>query len=196
MNTLDPYAVEIHYSLDMLGYLLHAERARSVRICSDSAEMAKAIVRRLSSNPCEILVQSESIAGAVWSSLGIRTCVAGEQPAEIAVLPFPSPETTLPAENVVVAAARNPVSYKTVLHPGSVQFGALAIIRRLQKQYSLHATVGMYSPRFIAIQALAQLTRRWSDSTYYRLSDMAMQHIYEFGPAWRFSYVICFAARR
>jgi hypothetical protein len=176
--------------------MLHAQQPRSVRICSDSVEMVKAVVRRLAVDNYRLFVGTQAICAAVRASLGIEVEVAGTEPAEAALAPFSLEAAKLPCERIIVAAVRNAISYKSLLHPGTVRTTAIGTLARVRRQYRVEQVVGMYPPRFVALLALAHLAGRRSAAAYFRLSDLAMQYLYDFGPMWRLSYVVAFAGHR
>jgi hypothetical protein len=196
MYSVNPYSTEIRYALDFMGYLLHTKQPRSLRISSDSVEMVKAVVRRLGMDGYRLFVDSQEICTAVQPSLDIEVAVAGDEPAEAAFFPFSLNGTGLPQERMIVAAVHNAISYKSLLYPGTVRTTAFGTLARVKRHYRVEQVIGMYPPRFIALLALAHLAGRRSSSAYFRLSDLAMQYLYDFGPMWRFSYVVIFAGCR
>jgi hypothetical protein len=198
MDNVNPYSTEVRYSLDLMGQLLQAQKPHSVRIYSDSAEMVKAVVRRVAFDDYRLFVNTPALREAVQASLGLEVdiAVAGAEPAEAALFPLSPPGASLPRERILVAAVRNALSYKSLLYPGTVRTTAFGTLARVRRHYQIEQVVGMYPPRFIALLARAHLARRRSASEYFRLSDRAMQYLYEFGPMWRLSYVVIFAGHR
>jgi hypothetical protein len=196
MNSTNPHSTDIRYTLDFMGYMLHAQHPRSVRVRSDSIDMVKAVVRRLAVDNYCLFVDTQEIRTAVRASLGIEVEVAGTEPAEAAIAPFSLEATSLPCERIIVAAVHNAISYKSLLHPGTVRTTAVGTLAWVRRQYRVERVVGVYPPRFVALLALADLAGRRSASAYFRLSDLAMQYLYDFGPMWRLSYVVAFAGHR
>ena len=196
MQSIDPYSIEIRYTLDYMGYLLDQKQPRSVRIYSDSVEMVKAVVRRLAADGRELLVANTGLKAAVETSLAVPVRVAGSEPAEAAFAPLALPATALPREPIIVASMRNALSYKSLLYPGTIRAAAITTLGRVKQQYAIEQVVGLYPPRFVAMLGLAHLLGRRNPATYFHLSDRAMQHIYSTGPMWGLSYVVIFAGQR
>ncbi len=196
MSEVNPYATEVRYMLDCMGYLLHQQQPRSVCIYSDSEEMVKATVRRIVHDGYWIAVGTDRMRDAVRAALGVEVAVRGTEPLDAALVPWSFETARMPREESVVGAVLNAVSYKSLLYPGSVRSTAAGTLARIRRRYHVDRVVGMYPPRFIALLGLAQLALRRSQAAYFRLSDLAMQHIYETGPMWRLSYVVIFAGRR
>jgi hypothetical protein len=196
MDTVNPYSTEIRYMLDLMGYMLHKQKPRSVRIGSASIEMVKAVVRRLAGDDYRLLVDTQDLRAAVRSTLDIEVEVAGTEIAEAALLPLSLESTSLPRERIIVAAVHNALSYKSLLYPGTIRTTALGTLGQVRRQYHVDRVVGIYPPRFIALLALAHVARRRSAAAFFRLSDLAMQYLYDFGPMWRLSYVVAFTGQR
>lgn len=196
MDIVNPYSTEIRYTLDLMGYMLHKQKPRSVRIGSASIEMVKAIVRRLVGSDYRLFVDTQELRTAVRAALGIEVEVAGTEIAEAALLPLSFEGTSLPRERMIVAAVHNALSYKSLLYPGTVRTTALSTLAQVRRQYHVEQVVGIYPPRFIALLALAHIARWRSAATFFRLSDVAMRHLYDFGPMWRLSYVVAFSGYR
>jgi|SRR5581483_6069112 len=195
-GAVNPYSIETRYMLDIMCYQLHAHRPRSVRIASDSVEMVKAVGRRLAFEKYQMFVPDEEMRDAVRASLGLEVQIAGNALADAALCPFSISAKALPAEQLIVASLKNALSYKSLLRPGSVGTMAFRTMARVRNRYHIQDVIGLYPPRFIAVWTLANAMERWNAAAYYRLSDIAMQHLYEFGPLWRLSYVVVFTGKR
>ncbi len=196
MDTINPYSTEIRYTLDLMGSMLHAQQPQSVRVYTDSVEMAKASVRRLAATNYRLFVDTPEICAAIQTSLGVDVEVAGTAPVDAAFVPLARQGQALPHERMMVAAVHNAFSYKSLLYPGIARTTAFSTLARARRSYQVEQVVGMFSPRFIALLALAHVAGRRNEAAYFRLNDLAMQYVYEHGPLWRLSYVVIFSGHR
>lgn len=195
----NPYSAEFRYTIDLMArHVLMATQAQTVRIASHSAEIAKAVVRRLDCERLILLVESQSIQAEVRISLGVETEVIGEDSpsAEAALFPFSLGSGLVPAgEPIIVAACENALSYKSLLHPGKIKETAFQHLSRLRKSYCLTPLAGLYSPKWMWWLILAKMAERWSSASWFRLEDLAMCSLIEFGPMWRLSYIVVFTGQ-
>ncbi|MFO7166509.1 MAG: hypothetical protein DIU80_000625 [Chloroflexota bacterium] len=192
---VDPYSIEIRYMLDRMGQLLYRERPRRVRVYSDDREIVLATARRLGGDYM-LSVETPALADDVRGVLGIRVEVAGDAPADAAFAPLSLGRSATPRERVLIGAVRNPFSYKTLRYPGQVSAAGMRALAWARRAYRVDTIVGMYPPHCAGLLALAGLVGRWGAASYFRLTDLAMRHIYAGAPAWRLSYVVIFAGRR
>jgi len=192
---VDVYSIEVRYTLDVMGYLLSLRRPRTVRICADSPDMVKAIVRRLALDGYELRVGDERLRAEVRDALGVEVAVAGPTPADAVFCPSLGSHAA-PAERVVVGATTNALSYKTIRAPGSVRQTAGRVLRTVRQTHEVRQVVGLYPPRFVALLFAAQVAGLRSSADAFRLSDQAMGHLFAWGPAWRLSYIVALLAER
>jgi hypothetical protein len=161
-----------------------------------STEMVKAVVRRLAAAGPRLFLSTQAMRAVVQESLGLDVEVAGPEPAEAAFCPLVIDRNSLTSERIIVGALHNAISYKSLMYPGAVRTAAPGMLTRVRRHYQVEQVVGLYPPRMILLLALAHLARRWSSPAYFRLSDRSMQYLYEFGPMWRFSYIVVFSGHR
>lgn len=196
---IDPYAIDIRYTLGLMAQQLHAAQPRTVRIASYSAELVKAAVRQLCCSPIDIFVETAAIQAEVRETLGVDVAIGqpAQGPADAALFPFSLGQGAQPAgEHTIIAAFHNALSYKSIVQPGRTAATIFGQLARLKSDYRLRSLAGLYSPRFIALLACAHLARRWDSAWYFRLEDYAMRHLIEFGPLWRFSYIVVASGHR
>jgi hypothetical protein len=194
-HPLDVYPIEVRYALDMMGFLVSSKGPSSVRICSGDPATVRAIVRRLALDGRELHVESEALRQAVAEQLGVDVLSAPGRTAEAAVCPDLAshpPER----ERIVVGAARNALSYRSLRHPGSIRSNALRVVSGMRKDYRVDRIVGLYPPSFIALLGAAQVVERVNLGWHFRMADAAFQRFFTFGPDWRLSYIVVLAGER
>lgn len=190
---VDPYSIEVRYTLGLMAYHLKTSQPGSVRIASSSIEMVKATVRYLIYEPVRILVENAEIQSHLAESLGVVVEVVEHNapPADAALFPFSLEEGMRPGnEQTIIVACRNALSYKSFVHPGAAQGTIFQKLARLKRSYRLKTVAGLYSPRFIILLALAKAVEHWDSSRYFFLENRAMSRLIETGPLWRFSYIV------
>jgi hypothetical protein len=195
MPEIDPYSNEIRHTLDLMMTWLQKAQPQRVRVLSHSSEMVKAVIRRIPPDQqMTVYVERADIQAAVAETLGRDTRVVASDglSADVALLPLPTSEkhTALAGEQMVIAAYYNALSYKSLLYPGSVPASIFAQLAQLRAAYRVEAVAGLYPPRFIVWWTLTCLLARLDSARYFRTGDYAMRHLIEFGPWWRFCYVV------
>lgn len=194
-TTVNPYATETRYSIDLALQLLAATAPRGLRIYSGSAEAALMVARRVGADSERLIVATPEIQAALAHRLGVIAEV-GTGPADAGLILPDAARTAQPDEAVVAGVFYNPYSYKTLRAPRSLKQTAPGLLARLRHTYDIDRTIGLYAPPFLILLALAQMVGRHHPAAHFRLSDAAMQRIYHDGPLWRVSYVVVFRGRR
>jgi hypothetical protein len=198
MITHDPCSTEMRYTLDLMLYALQASEPSSVRIASRSIEVVKAALRRLACMEVALFVEDEAMQAMARDVLGLAVGVSGpgSDPADAALFPFSlNGDVRLPWEPTIVVACENALSYKPLLYPGRVEGTVFGQMRKLKAVYSLEPVAGLYSPRFVLWRFMAQLVGRFDSAWWFRLEDLAMRRLINYGPLWRLSYLVVFAGR-
>jgi hypothetical protein len=196
---VDPHSNEIRYSMSLVGLEVAALAPRTVRIASHSPELVRAVVRYLACGGYRLIVDTPELQLAVAETLGVAVEVRDGQdpPADCAVLPLGLDEGSRAAgEAAIVVVCHNAISYKSLLRPRAVRGTVTGTMRRLRAHYEVRVVGGLFSPRFIALLALAKVTERWIPALHFRLEGLAMTRLVELGPLWRLSYVVVLGGRR
>jgi hypothetical protein len=195
---VDPYSTEIRYTLDLLSYALQKLQPRSVRIGTQSIELAMAVVRRIGYQRYSLMVENRTIQKALTDYFEIDTVVLqpSSNPVDAAIFPFSLEEGLSPAEEVnIVIACRNSLSYKSLLYPGLVKGTVYSIMSKVQSSYSLEPLAGLFSPRSIFWWSFAKLVERLNSTYYFQIEDIALSRLIDFGAFWRLSYIVIFTGR-
>ena len=196
---LDPYSTEARYTLDILAARLARLHPRSVRIATSSVGLAESAARRLACLGAQLHVDDKDIQQALATSLALETSLAnpGNPVADVVLFPFSLEEGSKPAnERFLFAACHNGLSYKSVIAPRTLRVRAAREMAKLARDYRIRPIAGLYSPRFIVKWAAAKAMERIDSAWYFRLEELAMRDLIDFGPSWRLSYIVTFAGKK
>lgn len=198
-DALDPYSFEVRYTLDYVCYLVSSRRPERVGIVSPCSDMCLAIMRRLMANGCHFSVLSPQIQIAAREELGLEVDVQGYDGSDdLLVYPF-SLEQGMPVlqSRFMVAAVRNSLSYKRLLHPRAVATNVMTLVRSLKKRYQISIQAGAFHPTFLLVYGAALAVAGFAPSVYFQLTDRAMTHYFFCrGSLWRLSYVVILHGER
>lgn len=196
VTRFNPHSIEGHYSLEMASYLVHRAQPRSVRICTEDIEVAKAAVRRLAWVADGIAVEHEEIAEAISKTLGPRLRVANGAEPDVALVPFSRQQyAEAPRARRLILIGHNALSYKSLLYPGQIADNVLGQVRWLRRGYQLQDRVGLFGPGFLIRWILSTAAGpRWAHA-HFQLGQRAMDRLFTTAHWW-LGYITVLAGTR
>lgn len=198
MWEIDPYSAELRYTIDLMVFYALNSVPSTLRVATNSSEIAKMVIRRLPTQDITIYVNNEKIQHVVQNDLGINTYLFLSEalPADVVLFPFSLEEKDqLCGENIAITSAFNPFSYKSLIYPGKVQASLRRTMSLLKSRYLIRSAAALYSPTFILYYTFAKVIGHWSSPFFFHFESLAMAHLIDFSWQWRFSYIVVITGR-